>query len=139
MSVIELVMNLDEMEEYEPLPNGLYRGTIRQVEEKRSEKVPNGYFNIQIIVPTDEFPADYDIENNPEGVLLSYARVQIPDPKNRRSVGPFKNLMRVLGLEIGTTIDPDEWIDKEVLVEVTQQVYNDQLVNNVASISSVEV
>ncbi len=137
-SIIELNQDISEMEEYEPLPDGPYPATIRDVEVKTNEKNPNGYFVITLLVEPENFPADYDPENSPQGVPLTYARVQVPDPKNRRTVKPFKNLLRSLDqTEGGTSFDTDDWTGQEILVMVSTNEYLGTLVNNVDSVGPI--
>lgn len=138
MSIIKLTVDINEMEEYEPLPNGPYPSEIRTAEMKTSDKQPGGYFVLGLRVDPEDFPADYDPENNPEGATLTYARVQVPDPKNRRTVGPFKALMKAMNLEITDEIDLDEWIGVRVNALVSTQHYQGQMVNNVESISKLD-
>lgn len=138
MSIIELGMNLEEMAEYEALPDGPYIANIRDVEVKYSEKVPNGYYYIQLQVPVEEFPADYDAANAPEGLNIIYARMAVPTPENRRSVAPFKNFLKAIGISTSSDkFDPEEWIGKELQVLLKKTEYNGSPVNNVEAIGPV--
>lgn len=138
VDIINLSANIEDLEEYEPLPAGLYPAEIRDVEVKHSEKQPNGYFVIQMKVDPADFPADYDTANNPEGAVLTYARVQIPDPANRRTVAPFNNLLKAAGIKAaGRSFDPNELVGKQMQVLVSVQTYNGQLVNNVDSVAAI--
>lgn len=138
MSIIELSQDLNEMQEYEPLPAGPYIAQVRDVEIRHSEKLPNGFFYVQLLIPVENFPADYDAANAPEGLTVIYARVQVPTPENRRSVRPFKNFIRALGLEdSGNKIDTSEWVNKELQVLLSTSEYQGAPVNNVESVSPV--
>jgi hypothetical protein len=137
-SVIQLSQDLSQMEEYQPLPAGPYVAEVRDVEIGYSEKLPNGYFKIALLVPVENFPADYDVGNAPQGVPITYARVQVPDPNNRRTVGPFKNWLRAVGGELaGTEVDPQDWIGKEVQVVLSVNMYQGAPVNNVEMVGPV--
>jgi len=138
MSIIELGIDLEEMQEYEALPDGPYVANIRDVEVKFSEKVPTGYYYIQLQVPVDEFPADYDAANAPEGLTIVYARMAVPTANNRRSVAPFKNFLKAIGIEAkGSKFDPNEWVGKELQVLLKKTEYNGSPVNNVEAIGPV--
>jgi hypothetical protein len=138
VDIIKLATNLEDMAEYEPLPPGQYPAEIRDVEVKYSEKQPNGYFVISLRVDPADFPPDYDTANAPEGVVLTYARVSIPDPNNRKSVRPFKNFIRALGEDVNSdTFDPQAWIGKQLFTFVTKTDYQGAPVNNVESVSAV--
>lgn len=136
-NMITLAADINEMEEYVPLPSGPYVGEIRDVEVRYSEKQPNGYFYITLRIDPDEFPADYDHENAPDGALVSFARVSVPDPNNRRSVRPFKALLTALGLEKGSKFDTGDWIGKEVQVMLSEREYQGVPVNNVEGLNPV--
>ena len=138
MSIIELGMNLEEMQEYEALPDGPYIAEIRDVEVKYSEKVPTGYYYIQMQIPVEEFPADYDVANAPEGLTIVYARMAVPTANNRRSVAPFKNFLKAIGVDTsGSKFDPSDWIGKNMQVLLKKTEYNGSPVNNVEAIGPV--
>jgi RNase P/RNase MRP subunit p30 len=138
MSIIELGSKIEEMEEYEPLPEGQYIATIRSVEIKHSEKLPHGYFNIQMLVEPEQYPADYDAANNPEGTPLTYARVQVPTSENRRSVNTFRKFLAVLGMEPkGDKFSTEDWVNKEVQVLLKRTEYQGNPTNNVESVMPV--
>lgn len=135
MDLIKLSGDLSEMEEYQPLPAGPYRAEIREVEIKHSEKVPTGYIYMKLLVHPDDFPADYDRENAPEGVSVTYANVKVPDASNRRTIGPFKKLLKAVGMEAqGSEFDPSAWIGQECQVFLTVNEYQGAFTNNVDSV-----
>lgn len=136
MDMIKLSANLSDMEEYEPLPQGLYPAEVRDCEIRHSEKVPEGYIYMQLRVDPDDYPADYDPSNAPEGVQLIYASVKVPDGKDRRKVRPFKQLMKALGQDISAaTFDPSAWTGQHVQVLIRTSEYQGALVNNVDAVS----
>ncbi len=138
MSLIELSLDLGEMQEYEALPDGPYNAEVRDVETKVSEKIPTGYFVLSLMVPVEEFPADYDATNAPEGVPLTYARVKIPTAEDRRSVKPFKTLLSAMGIEAtGTSFDPQDWVGKQVQVLLKADEYQGVATNQVEAIGPV--
>ncbi len=138
MNIISLNQDIDQMEEFEPLPVGAYNAKVVDVELRTSEKMPNGYIYMQLRVSPEEYPADYDEGNAPEGLLLVYARVAIPSPENRRSVKPFKDLLLALGIDPkGTEIDMESWIDRDVQVLLSRSEYQGSFINNIDKISAV--
>lgn len=138
MSIIELNVNIEDMDEFEPLPAGMYRAQVREVEIKFSEKQPTGYYVIQLMIHPDNYPADYDTANQPDGALITYARTAVPTPENRRSVKPFKALLRALGIPVqGNTFDEQEWIGKELNVLLKVDEYQGTPTNQVESVMAV--
>ena len=136
MSIITLATNLADMEEYEALPDGPYKAEVRDVEVRFNEKNPNGYIYLAMLVHPENFPADYDPANAPEGVTVVYSSVRVPDPANRRTVKPFKNLVKaVTGKEAtGTEFDPEDWKGKEITALLKRGEYNGGPVNNVEAV-----
>jgi hypothetical protein len=135
MSIIELSCNIDEMEEFEPLPDGLYPAQVVDLEVRYTEKMPQGYIYMQLKVAVADFPADYDPGNAPEGLTLVYARTSLPDPANRRTVRPFKKVLEAFDLPANTSsIDPNEWIGKDVQVLLRRQEYQGEFINNVEAL-----
>jgi len=133
--IIKLAVNLEDLIEFDPLPAGPYRAELREVEIRHSEKQPNGYLYMVFRIDHSDYPADYDVENNPEGTKVTYARVQLPDPNNRRTVKPFKQALNALGLElVGNEFNTSEWIGKEVQLLLNLQEYQGSPTNNVDSV-----
>ncbi len=131
MDLIKLAVDLEEMEEFQPLPAGPYRAEVREIEVKHSEKVPGGYLAMKLRIDPEDFPADYDRDNAPEGISVTYAQVKVPDG-DRRKVRPFKQLLKALGITAsGTDFNPDDWIGKECQAFLSVNEYNGALTNNV--------
>lgn len=137
-SIIELDMNLEDYEDFEPLPNGAYPATVTLAEMRTSDK-GNDYYYMTFQVHPDDFPADYAVENAPEGLNLVYARVQKPDAKNRRSTTNAKNLMRALGINLKTSvINPGEWEGKKAKLVLKKDKFNGQDTNQIVSIEALD-
>lgn len=135
-NLIQLSQNLEDMAEFEALPEGLYPAECQDVEVRHSEKVPNGFLYIQFRISPEDFPADYDVGNAPEGLSVVYASVKIPDATNRRTVKPFKRLAEAFGSDISSAeFDPQEWVGKQVQVLLRKSEYQGSEVNNVDSVA----
>lgn len=135
-SLIDLDVNLEEMEEFVPLPEGQYLAHIRSVEVATSEKIPEGYLKIIFQIDPDQYPADYDAANAPEGTMLTWARVRIPSSDNRRTVNGFRQFLSVINVkDKGNTFDIEKWIGKEALLLVKRDTYQGQETNQIAAIS----
>jgi hypothetical protein len=134
MSIIELAGNLNDMEEYEPLPDGLYPAQAVDCELRHSEKVPQGYLFVTFRVSPDHFPADYDVANAPEGVSVPYARCALPDPSNRRTVRPFRLFMEAIGLKVKDKFDANDIIGREAQLLLKRNEYMGALVNNIEAV-----
>lgn len=136
MSIIELAGNIAEMEEYEPLPDGVYPGELQDIEVRANEKTPQGFLTSQFRISPDHYPADYDPANAPEGVIVTQGYIALPDPNNRRTVRPFKKFLEALGVKLeGNEFDPQAWIGSEVQLLIKRGEYQGAFVNNIEAIS----
>lgn len=135
-NLIQLAGNLEDMQEYEPLPDGPYRAELQDAEIKYNEKTPQGFITAQFKVHPDQFPADYDAANAPEGVTVTQGYVALPDPSNRRTVAPFKRFLTALGVDMkGSDFDPQDWVGREVQVLLKRGEYQGALLNNIEAIN----
>lgn len=137
-SVIELDQNLDAFEDYEILPKASYPGTCVLAEIRMSDAGNEYYYTNWTIDPSD-YPADYDVENAPEGTTLNYSRVQVPSASDRRSITAVKKLLRAIGIDLKTkTIDCSEWVGKKANLVVGHNKYNGETRNAILSIESLD-
>lgn len=137
-SIIDLDMNLEDYDDFEPLPAGAYPATVTLSEMRTSDK-GNDYYYLTFQIHPDDYPADYAMENAPEGTNLTFARVQKPDPRNRRSITNVKNLMRALGVNIKTSvINPGEWEGKRAKLVIKKDNFNGMPNNSIVSVEALD-
>jgi hypothetical protein len=137
-TILELDMNLEDMEDFELLPDGNYPAEISQAEMRTSPK-GNDYYYIIFNIHPDDFPPDYAVENAPEGIKLVYARIQKPDAGNRRSITAVKNFMRALGMSLKTsTINPGDWEGKKASLKVGHQEWNGDEINTIMGVEALD-
>ena len=136
--ITELDRNLEDFEDFVPLPAGNYKAVIAEVEKRLSEK-GNEFYYIVLEIPTEEYPADYDVENNPEGTKMVYSRIQALDASNRRSITAMKKFYRALGLPLTTaTIDHNEWEGKEVKLNLKMGTWQGEKRPEIEAIESLD-
>lgn len=137
-SIVELDMNLDEYEDFEPLPAGGYPFSVTKAEMRTSDK-GNDYYYCTLQIHPDDYPPDYDPSNAPEGLNLVHARMQKPDPKNRRSITAVRNFMGAIGLSTKTPrINPAEWEGKQGKVVIKIGKFNGEPINEIVSIEALD-
>jgi len=135
-SIVELDMNLDDYEDFQPLPGGAYPFTVTKSEMRTSDK-GNDYYYVGLTIHPDDFPPDYDVANAPEGLNLVYARMQKPDPKNRRSITAVKNWLRAIGMSLKTPrVDPAEWEGKIGKVILKVGKFNNDPINEIVGVEA---
>ena len=137
-SILELEQNLDDYDDFEVLPKGAYPATIILSEERISDK-GNEYYYIQFQILRADYSADYAVENAPEGTNLTYARIQKPTPKNRRSITAFKNFMRAIGVSLNTsTFNPGDWEGKKAKLTISEGEWQGQPNNQIVSVEALD-
>ncbi|MCI0557500.1 MAG: hypothetical protein MN733_03315 [Nitrososphaera sp.] len=124
LDIIELDQNLEDVEEPDLLPPGWYIGEIQSVEIRPNQAGTGRYFATKFVVPPENFPADYDPENWPDGCALYYNLVRVPRQGDRRAISNVKKFMQKLGLSLSTSrIDPNEWIGRRAKLKVVNSEY----------------
>ncbi len=122
-SIVELDSNLESYDDYQILPKGNYEGECTLAEKRVSDN-GNEYYYTNWTIPVDSYPADYDVENAPEGTILNYSRISVPTSSDRRSITNVKRLMKAMGLDLKTkVIDPSTWVGKHAKLVVGHSTY----------------
>lgn len=138
-TIVTLDMNLADYEDFEPLPEGSYPVKVTQAEMRTKEETGNDYYYVVLQIHPDDYPADYDVENAPDGTNLTYARLQRPSPKNRRSITAIKKWFEAIGMSTKTTeINPGDWEGKSCKANVNRQEWPKDSGNKINSIVSLE-
>ncbi len=137
-SIVELDMDLDSYADYEALPAGPFPAECI-LGEKRISDNGNEYFYLQFLIHPDDFPADYDRENAPEGARLTWACTSVPTAKNRRAITAAKNLLRALGMPTNVnTINAGEFEGKKCKVIINKGEYNGSPNNQIQSLEALD-
>ncbi len=137
-TIIELDMNLEDFEDFEPLSKGEYPGECTVAEVRTSDK-GNQYFYTMWKIDASDYPADYDVANNPDGTILNYSRLAVPSAQNRRAVTALKKFYAALGLKLKTsTIDPSEWVGQKAKLVVGMEAYNGENRNSISAVENLE-
>lgn len=122
LDIIELDVNLADAKPPVLLPKAYYEGEVRNITIKKSGK-GNDYYNIELLIPPDQFPANFDPENYPDGAMVYYNRLLTPG-KDRRSVYNIKLWMEKLDLPTNTNkVDPNQWIGRPVKIKLDHNTY----------------
>lgn len=136
VTIIDLDMNLEDMEDFEILPDGQYPAECTQAEVRTSAKGNQFFYTMWKIDPA-AYPIDYDKANNPNGTILNYSLVQVPTPGDRRSITNVKKFMAAMGLSLKTSsIDCSQWVGKTAMVTVGNEDYQGEDRNRITRIEN---
>lgn len=124
MGIIELDGNLDETPEPELLPAAFYDAEVADVQVRQNQKGTGSYFSVKFMISPDSYPADYDVDNWPDGLPLYYNLLRVPTSSDRRAKLNIKRFMETLGLPTDVNvIDPTTWIGRPARIKVEHSTY----------------
>lgn len=119
-SIIDFSENIADQEAPEPLPEREFPATITEVVVKLSQN-NNRYAAVKFKINPDDYPADYPIENAPDGTLLSFNRVVLEDnPPARYRLRKFSE---AIGAGMSKRIDTGGWIGLTAKITLKHDEY----------------
>lgn len=121
-SIIEYDEDLSNAEAPIPLPKGDYAAKIRGAERKFNKAGDKEYVNVTFYIDPDQYPADYT-EGDPDGAILSYGMGRLSVANDRKSRWNMKKFCENIGVELGSKLDLNEWLDRAAIVTVVNEAY----------------
>lgn len=120
-SILSYAEDINDAEAPEPLPEGDYPATIEKVERKTSTNTGNDYISVTFSISTDDYPADYDVNNAPEGKKISYNRLSPDD--NIAARHRMKKFISAIGAEGGRDINLNDWVGLSAKLTLQHREY----------------
>lgn len=120
MSIVEFSEDISEAAEPEPLPVGEYPATIRQAEIKVSQRGTK-YAAVTFVVAPEEYPADFPLENAPDGKVIVFRRCSMEDNPQARFM--LRNFCEAIGATASKKIDVNDWVGLDAAVEIDHDEY----------------
>ena len=121
-SILSFSEDISTAEAPDPLPIGDYPAFIHSIEVKVSPNSGNKYLDAVMRVAPDDFPADFPLENAPDGALIHYRRVVVEDtPRHRHNVRLF---CEACGVAASKKINVNDFLGAEVVITVAHDEYN---------------
>lgn len=133
MSIVEFSEDISKAEAPEPLPPGEYAATIRGAEIKMSQRGTK-YAAVSFVIDPGEFPADYPVENAPDGKLLVYRRCSMEDNPQARYM--LRNFCEAIGAPASKKIDVNEWVGLDATVQVDNEEYEGVMREQVSRVNA---
>lgn len=122
-SIIEYDEDLSNAEAPVPLPEGDYAAIIRGAVKQMSKgDTPKEYVNITFFIDPDQYPADYT-EGDPDGTLLNYGMGRLKTDGSQKSRWGMKKFCENIGVELGRSLDLNEWQGKAAIVTIKHEQY----------------
>ena len=115
MSIVEFSEDIAEAEQPEPLPIGEYPADIRGAEVKISQRGTK-YAAVTFVIKPEEYPADFPIDNAPDGKQIIYRRCSMED--NPQARFQLRMFCESVGATASKKIDVTDWIGLNATVEI---------------------
>ncbi len=107
-SIIEYTDDIDDAEAPLPFPEGSYDAEVKAVEAKYSSNNKK-YAAISFFIPVEAYPADYPLEEAPDGLVLIYRKLSLEN--NKMSRFNLKRFIQNLGAPpVGRSLDLSQWV-----------------------------
>lgn len=129
-SIIEYNESLEAAEAPVPLPLGDYPAEIRGAEKKNVGE-PNEYVAVTFYIAPESYPADFT-EGDADGTTLVYRRLY-PQNTVKARYG-MKKFCTAIGAKLGKTLDLNDWIGCNAIVEVSHNEWEGQLNPQIKSV-----
>lgn len=120
MSIVEFSEDISQAEAPEPLPVGEYPATIKTAEVKLSQRNTK-YAAVGFFISVDDFPADFPVENAPDGKMIVYRRCSLEDNPQARYM--LRQFCENIGATASKKIDVNEWIGLDATVVIDHDEY----------------
>lgn len=134
-SVLDLGIDVAEAPAPEILPVGSYIAEIRSVSPKVSSS-GNRYIAVQFFISPDDFPADYDVAEAPDGAILTFNRVPFPEPSDKRGIYRLRQFMEKIQAPFeGSKVDLDKWIGLKAVLNVAHETYEGETRASIKSVT----
>lgn len=122
-SIIEFSEDIASAEAPEPLPAGRdYAAQIIEAIAKTSTNSGKRYLALKVLIRPEEYPADYDAVNAPEGTTLQYNLVSLEDTAQSRY--RLRMFCESIGVAASKRLDLNEFVHREVRVTIKHEVYD---------------
>jgi len=121
MTIVEFSSDISDAEAPEPLPVSEYPAQIKSAEIRVSTNSGNKYAAVAFHISPDEYPADYPVEEAPDGKLVIYRRLVMED--NAQSRYNVRKFCEAIGATMSMKIDVGEWVGLEARVQIEHDTY----------------
>lgn len=132
MSIIDFSNDINDAEPPEPLPTGDYVATIQKAEVKISQR-DTKYCAVSFYIKVEDYPADFPVENAPDGKTIIYRRVGLEDTQQSRYM--LRRFCEAIGAPMSAQIDVNDWMGLEAQVTVDHDEYEGVTRENITRVN----
>lgn len=119
-SITEFSEDIADAEAPALLPERDYRATIAKVDKRVSNTSGNPYYNIQFKINADDYPADFDTSEAPDGKTVTFMLSAVDSKPNRHRIRKF---CEAIGFTPSKSINHKAWEQLEAKVTIKHDTY----------------
>jgi hypothetical protein len=131
-TIYEFSENIADAEAPLPLPEREYPGTITAVATKEDSK-GNPYASVTWSINADDYPADYPLENAPDGKQITQGYIGLTDDVRTRF--RLKRFIEAIGGKTAKRIDVTEWIGLTGKITIKHETYDGLIRENISKVN----
>lgn len=113
-TIIDFSEDISTAEAPPALPPGDYTAEIKSARVRVGATSERRYVEVMFHIPTDQYPADYDVENKPDGINIAFRRVPAEDDATSRY--RMRMFCEAIGVTPSRKIDVSEFVGCEARV-----------------------
>lgn len=132
-SIIEYDEDISNAEPPAPLPEQEYPASIASA-QIRTSGAGNQYVETMFRVNPDDYPADYPVEEAPDGVQLAFRRVPVDNTKSARY--RMRKFCEAIGAPCSTRVDINDWIGASATIVVKHEEYEGEIRAQIAQVKA---
>jgi len=133
--IIDFGINLADAVDPELLPPGEYPAEVVKSSVVAKKNVPGKFnFEVTFCIHPDAYPVDFDVENAPDGVLVTTWR---SGDQTKSARAEMRKLLTALNMPLSQTVDANELIGNWATVVIKHKPWEDKMQLAIAAIKSV--
>lgn len=140
-SILSLDEDFSDAERPELLPVGTYVGDIEKAVKKVSQR-GSEYIALTIRIPPDQYPATFNADENPDGVLVYYNRLQTRDENGNftsKAKYRLRQFCEAIDAPMGKRLNIGEWVGKQIKCKIVHGKDDDGAPNlNMSAFAAVD-
>lgn len=135
-TILDLGVDIANAEAPEVIPTGTYVGEVRSAEVRTSNTTGNKYVAVAFYISPDEYPADYDVAENPDGITLSYMRCPWPEPTEKGKIFRLRKFLEAIGYPFeGSKVDVEKFAGLKAKLNVGHETYEGETRATIKSVT----
>jgi hypothetical protein len=118
-TILDFSEDIADAEAPDPLPEREYKALITKSESRLSAK-GRRMAAVTFTIPPEEYPADYPLENAPEGKQVTHYIMADDNPQDRYRM---KKFCETIGAPMARSLNVGSWLGLEASIQIKHEEY----------------